>query len=303
MSTSQTTTTQCLAIQNTNNQWSMVAQPLPEKTLQSLPKAVTASAELSSDNTQYTLLYSATTQTLSVFCNDATEYLIATASIAMPQPLDILNVFYLGGMPYLVTYASDGSYVNFYRYNSDHTVDAVHNLYVGSGLTMVKALAYRDISFIVAYNGTTGDCTKYQITMPPYDGLSVQETWSDSWAKTWGHFNFFQFGGENFFLKANQDHKKVNIDHFMDDPDEGSHPVLSEDATSAMLNAKAITMFQGGEGQAYFLVYQNDGSLALNNIYPNGLGWWALADTSVAGNGNTLQTLQINNQTYLLIFS
>ncbi len=303
MSTSQDTSVQFLAIQNNNNHWSITTQALPEKTLQALPKAVTASAELSTRENHYTLLYSATTQTLSVFGNDTTEYLVAVAAIKMPNPLDILNVFYLGGMPYLVTYANDGKYLNFYRYNSDHTVSALHNLYVGEGLTMVKALPYRDISFLVAYNGTTGDCTKYQISLPPYDGLSVLETWSASWAKTWGHFNFFQFGGENFFLKANQDHKKVNIDHFMDDPDEGSHPVLSQDATSAMLNAQAISIYQGSEGQAYFLVYQSSGNLTLSSIYPNCLGWWELTNTSVAGSGQTLQPILVNDQPFLLIFS
>lgn len=102
MPTSQDKTVQFLAINNSNNNWSISAQPPPETTLKSLPNSVNTTAELSTGNQQYTLLYSATTQTLSVFCHDTTEYLIATASITMPQPLDILNVFYLGGMPYLV---------------------------------------------------------------------------------------------------------------------------------------------------------------------------------------------------------
>lgn len=303
MSPSQDPKVQLFAIENTNDNWNIAALALPEKTLQSLPLTVNFSAKLTLEDTLYTLLYSATSNTLSVFGHDTTDYLVATAAIEMPKSLDMLDVFYLGGMPYLVTYASDGNYLNFYRYNSDHTLDAVHNMYIGTGLTMVKALAYRDISFIVAYNGTTGDCTKYQVTLPPYNGLSVLETWSDSWAKTWGHFNFFQFGGENFFLKANQTHEKVNIDHFMDDPDEGSHPVLSQPASSAMLNAQAISIFQGNEGQAYFLVYESNGSLSLNSIYPNCLGWWELTTTTATSSGKLLQPLTINNQSYLLIFS
>ncbi|MEK9711114.1 MAG: hypothetical protein VW258_00965, partial [Thalassolituus sp.] len=161
----------------------------------------------------------------------------------------------------------------------------------------------RDPICVVLMNGTTGDSTTAPISLPPYDGLSLTQVWSDSWAKTWGHFTFFRFGGENFFLKINQQHEKINIDHFMDDPNEGSHPVLSKNACNTLLNASVLTGFSGPQGQAYFMVYQDSGSISLNSIYPNCMGWWTLTSGQTEANAQVLHPITINEKTYLIAIS
>lgn len=312
MTTPNTNTPSCLSMTTANGapsqtDWTFNPVELSAQVLAAIPADTSASATLSmaaaGSNTEYSLFYSPSANSISVCKQSTGTILEATSTINIDEPLDTMDVFYLGGLPYLSTYASDSSYLNLYRINEDFTLRQVRNQYVGSGFTMMHVLPYRDTSCVVLYNGTTGDCVKYQISVPPYDGLSLTQVWSDSWAKTWGHFTFFGFGGENFFLKINQQHEKVNIDHFMDDPDEGSHPVLSKNASHSLLNAAAISGFQGSEGQAYFLIYQSDGSLSLNSIYPNCLGWWSLGSTQTADNAKTLHTMTIANTPYLLLLN
>ncbi len=274
---------------------------LPSILHASLKGGVSVSATLSRNGNDFSLLYFPASKTLQMFSHDTQAILVPVASMELPQTLDYLEVFYLGGIPYLVTYAKADSDLNFYCLNADNSLTQVHNQYVGMGFSMMHVLPYRDTTCVVLYNGNTGECVKYQIAVPPYAGLSLTKVWSDVWAKTWGHFTFFQFGGENFFLKINQQHEKVNIDHFMDDADEGSHPVLSQDAANDMLNSAVIAGFQGQQGQAYFVNYQYNGSLTLNSIYPNALGWWTLDSATVDSGGSVLHPFSINGSDYLLI--
>lgn len=302
----------CLAIQapaiqapqanSDNTQWSIVPAELPQDIAQAIPSDTSATARLTIDGVSSSLFYSPSKATISFIEESESQPLSKLLSnSSVDQTLTSMDVFYLGGQPYLATYDTDSSYLNLYRIAADYRLSSVHNQYVGSGYTMMHVLPYRDTTCVVLYNGTSGDCVKYQVSVPPYDGLSLQEVWSDSWAKTWGHFTFFDFGGENFFLKINQQHEKVNIDHFMDDPDEGSHPVLSQNASQSMLNARSLSGFEGAEGQAYFFVYENNGDLSLNSIYPNCLGWWPLSNTQTIANAGCLHSISNGTSTWLLL--
>lgn len=294
---------QLLQLVQSENDWSIVSAALPASLLEALGQGIATSAVLSRDSVDYSLFYVAASKKLLMFSHDPQALLTPVAAVSVPEALDYLDVFYLGGAPYIATYAKASSYLNLYRLNADNSLTPVHNQYVGSGFTMMHVLPYRDTTCVVLYNGTTGDCVKYQLAVPPYDGLSLTQVWSDVWAKTWGHFTFFEFGGENFFLKINQQHEKVNIDHFMDDPDEGSHPVLSKDADNSLLSSSVLAGFQGPEGQAYFLNYQYNGSLSLNSIYPNCLGWWPLASQTVSTGGTVLHPFTTAAANYLLILN
>lgn len=306
--TTQNNTISCLSIStpddsNAQTSWAINPVTLSPKAASSIPTDTKAAARLTLNNVNYSLFYSPSAQSVTVCEETADTILAATGTAPVKEALDTMDVFYLGNQAYLATYSTSGSYLNMYRINDDFTLTSIHNQYVGSGFTMMHILPYRDTSCAVLYNGTTGDCVKYQISVPPYDGLSLTQVWSDSWAKTWGHFTFFRFGGENFFLKINQQHEKINIDHFMDDPDEGSHPVLSKNACNTLLNASVITGFQGDQGQAYFVVCQNNGSISLNSIYPNCLGWWALTSGQTETDVQVLHPLTINEKTYLIAIS
>ena len=292
---------QLLQFSQSGQSWDASTVNLPTAVTDSLNAGISVSAQLSRSGQDYSLFYIPASKKLLMFSHDATSLLVQVASMDLPETLDYLDVFYLGGAPYLATYAKSGSYLNLYSLNPDNSLTPVHNQYVGTGFSMMHALPYRDTTCVVLYNGSTGECVKYQMAVPPYAGLSLTQVWSDVWAKTWGHFTFFEFGGENFFLKINQQHGKVNIDHFMDDPDEGSHPVLSQDAGNALLNSAVLAGFQGPEGQAYFVNYQYNGSLTINSIYPNCLGWWTLHTSTVASGGSVLHPLSIDGKDYLLI--
>ena len=297
----------CLAIQpptagSEDTQWGITTATLPSDIAQAIPKDTSATARLTINGISCSLFYSPSQGSISFIEESDSQPLSKLLSnSAVDQALTTMDVFYLGGQAYLATYDTASSYLNLYRISADYSLSSVRNQYVGEGFTMMHVLPYRDTTCVVLYNGSTGACVKYQISVPPYDGLSLQEVWSDVWAKTWGHFTFFAFGGENFFLKINQQHEKVNIDHFMDDPDEGSHPVLSENASQSMLNAASLVGFQGKQGQSYFFVYENNGSLSLNSIYPNCLGWWPLTHTQTIADAGCLHAIPSKNSNWLLL--
>ena len=105
-------------------------------------------------------------------------------------------------------------------------------------------MAYRNSVYIVMYAFDTGKYKKYQLFTPANTALYPTVDLVRHLGQTWTRFAFFQFGGENFFIKTNLAHKKVNIDHFMDDANEGSHPVLNTPAPTDMLNASDVVLLK-----------------------------------------------------------
>jgi len=80
----------------------------------------------------------------------------------------------------------------------------------------------------------------------------VRSFWTKEWAQGWTRFAFFKMGGENFFLKTNPPHKNVNIDHMVDNPAEGSHPVGTHLPLALDLDVVAAVNFKHN---AYFASY------------------------------------------------
>ncbi len=274
--------------------------PLSAAAAEILSSGVSVSAQLSLNGNSVSIFYFPTRKTLHLFQHDAEIPLQPIDSIAIAEPLDYLDVFYLSEIPYIATYAKVGNQLNIYRLNSD-SLTFVQSHYVGPGFSLMKVLQYRDCSSVLLYNGNTGECVKYQITVPPYAGLCLTKTWSDFWERTWGHFAFFSFGGENFFLNINQQYEKTMLSHCSGDSRQGTFPVMTQKAGNTLLNSAIIQGFQGTEGQAYFVNYQYNGGLTLYSIYPDCKGWWTLNSTTVASGAAVLHPFRTSDADYLLI--
>jgi len=199
------------------------------------------------------------------------------------------------------SYITAESSIYYYQLKADFSVTKVYEGYVGADFSMVEPMAYRNSVYVVLYSFSTGNVKKFQLLTPANTPLYPQATWSDVWAKEWTRFAFFQMGGENFFIKTNLAHKKVNIDHFMDDAAEGSHPVLNTPAPTEILNAANVVSFEDSDGQPFFAVYSADGSLSINRVHPNCLGWSQVLNDTVATNAKGVSSFTIKGQNCLFI--
>ncbi|MAD46617.1 MAG: hypothetical protein CMI02_19055 [Oceanospirillaceae bacterium] len=256
------------------------------------------------DDEHYTLVADQSGQQITLLKNSDTadgEFSLASR-FELPQAVTLFKPFSLFGQIFFAGYQPGEAYLNLYQLNDAlSAVSKVRSQYVGSGYTMVQPLSYRYDNFIVLYNQASGDVAKYQMQIPAYHGVGMQQTWSDIWAKTWNRFAFFSFGGENFFIKTNLSHEKVNIDHFMDGLDQGSHPVLSEQADNDMLNAQTVVTFQDAKGEAFFAVCSDAGKVIVNRIFPNCEGWDTLCSSDSGAGIRSAVPVVINHKTCLLL--
>lgn len=113
--------------------------------------------------------------------------------------------------------------------------------------------------------------------------LVMLPIWSHPWAPGWTRFAFFQFGGENFFLKTNIGNpkntkvKNVNIDHVLDNISTGTVEVVAMSLPdyNNLTNVEPFTM---GSGDPYFVTYlSKSGAVTLNRFHGDCLGWSQVA--------------------------
>ncbi|MDI5936343.1 hypothetical protein [Halomonas kalidii] len=197
-----------------------------------------------------------------------------------------LSSFLLGGQLHLLAYTRDEGILDFFRV----TATDFQHLYryqrtygdTTTGFTTVHAFGYRDRCLFMGYNADTGASRLYGIQVPPQAPLSISQLWQSDWAKGWQDFCFFQLGGENFFFKHNPTYKAVNIDHYMDDPAQGSHPVGTGLPLPQETSAAATLALQEGPG---FAGYRADsGQLTVNRFHSDCQGWQRQAQVQ-AGRG------------------
>ncbi len=105
--------------------------------------------------------------------------------------------------------------------------------------------------------------------------------WAHPWAPGWTRFAFFQFGGENFFLKTNVGNSKklnVNIDHVLDTLSAGTAEVGTQLTLADALELNNVEPFTLGAGDPYFATYiSKSGTLTLNRFHSDCLGWTTVA--------------------------
>ncbi|KPQ20805.1 hypothetical protein [Halomonas sp. HL-93] len=213
-----------------------------------------------------------------------------------------LSPFLLGGQPHLLAYTRDEGILDFFRVTD---TDFQH-LYryqrtygdTTAGFTTVHAFGYRDQCLFMGYNADTGTSRIYGVQVPPEAPLSIRKLWQGEWAKGWQNFCFFQFGGENFFFKHNPTYKAVNIDHYMDDPVEGSHPVGTGLPLPQETSAAATLALLEGPG---FAGYRADnGQLVVNRFHSDCQGWQQQAQVQAGRGYSHLITLSFDDGKSLL---
>lgn len=201
--------------------------------------------------------------------------------------------------------ACDGSsgIITFLKITSGFKLNSLYSLNVGEAITTLKTMVYRNVWLLVAYNMETGDVNKYEVTVDSSsNSVSATKVWNAAWAKGWTRFSFFQLGAENFFIKTNMNYNKVNIDHFMDDADEGSHPVMNIIAPAQMVGLNNVNAFIDPKGFPYFVTYRINGEMTFNRIYGNCLGWDIKNQLNTDANLNLMLALNIESNNCLLIY-
>jgi hypothetical protein len=123
------------------------------------------------------------------------------------------------------------------------------------------------------------------------------------WAQGWTRFAFFQFGGENFFLKTNTWKPNVNIDHVLDDLAAGTAEVGSYLTLANAQRLDIVQPFSLGHGDPYFVSYmRSNGQLTLNRFHSDCLGWTTVASlTSKVGAAHVVPVQTADNSLFLLV--
>lgn len=202
-----------------------------------------------------------------------------------------------------LAYDATSGDLSFLNIDAELSIDVVYKLNIGKGVTTLKTFIYRKQLYFIAYNIETGHVSKYEIYIDKSSqAVSAQEVWKDCWAEGWTRFSFFQLGAENFFIKTNIKYSKVNIDHFMDDSDEGSHPVLNIDVPEQMDGLNNVNAFSGAWGYPFFATYRVNGEITFNSIYGNCLGWNMESELYTESNRYLMLVVSVSDKYYLMLY-
>jgi hypothetical protein len=237
----------------------------------------------------------------------------AGAAVSLGAPVDLLRVFELGGVTYLLGYTAATGVLRFVALNDDLTISKPTDYSrarppgATPGWTEIGPVTYNGQQYLVTYDFANGNVNLLSVSIVGTTAdpapIGVNDVWTWTWAKGWTRFAFFKLGGENFFLKTNTEKLNVNIDHLSLDPNTRSSEVLTY-AQNALPNAaslqivRSFTLAQGAPG---FLTYQQGQPIQVYAIWPNCQGWDNEAQLPVTG-PSQIVTWSMNNQTYALFY-
>jgi hypothetical protein len=224
---------------------------------------------------------------------------------------DVIEPFVIGNQHHLMCYDSKAGAFEFlgltdefslskpYRYFRDREPSAT------LGFTTLKAFVAFGQLGILGYNFDDGHVVMFRLSVrttsptgvPP---LSLNPVWSHYWAKGWTRFAFFQFGGENFFLKTNVLKPNVNIDHVLDDLS-GTVPVGSHLNLEAAERLGIVRSLDLSDEGPHFITYQKTGETTLNRIRSDCLGWTTVASFKSKENAAHVVPLKVGGKAMMLV--
>jgi hypothetical protein len=243
----------------------------------------------------------------------------AAAKPVIGEGKDIVNAFTLGNQPYVSVYTAENGVFEVYCIDSGLSLSKPyvfyrnHELAVSKGFTTVKAFTQLAQVVILGYNMKTGYVAMYTASITPVSAapgtppLLMLPVWAHPWAPGWTRFAFFQFGGENFFLKTNvADPTKlnVNIDHILDTLSAGTVEVGSHLPLADALDLSNVEPFTLGDGDPYFVAYiSKSGSATLNRFHSDCLGWTPVAEFNAQAGAAVVTPVTTADGKLFLVFA
>jgi hypothetical protein len=228
---------------------------------------------------------------------------------------DIINGFTLGNQPYLSVYTAQNGVFETYSLQSELSLSKPyefyrnHELAISKGFTTVRFFTQFGQVVFLGYNITTGYVAMYTASITPSSApgvlpLLMLPIWAHPWAPGWTRFAFFQFGGENFFLKTNVANPKklnVNIDHVLDTLGAGTAEVGTLLTLADALHLTNVEPFTLGNGEPYFVTYISDtGAATLNRFHGDCLGWSTVAKFAAPAGATVVVPLAADGKMFLL---
>ncbi|MGC1121148.1 MAG: hypothetical protein WBA22_08640 [Candidatus Methanofastidiosia archaeon] len=278
--------------------WSVTTGTLPEGYTSIFPFAI--------NSNPYMLMYDKTTHKADIYLTKDTTWMNRTASHDLDSDFDIMSPFLLAKQPHILAYNAKSGKFEFFRIEQDLTLSLLYTYSktygddATVGYTTVQPFSYRGSVYYLCYNFDTGTVAAYQLSVPATEPLKTTGIYLHEWAQGWTRFAFFEFGGENFFLKTNTKYVNVNIDHIVDDPSQGSHPVGTHLNLPQDLDAVAAFSMDGGD--PYFVTYKKSGETTFNRIHGDCLGWTQEAALSTGEDAGLVVPFEIGSINYVLIY-
>ena len=271
-----------------------------------LPEGYTSMVPIIMNSTSYMLMYDKTTHRADIYLTKNTAWMNKVKSQDLDSDFDILTPFLLANQPHILAYNAKSGKFEFFRIEQDlrlsqlYTYSKLYGDDATVGYTTVQPFSYRGSMYYLCYNFDTGAVAVYELSVPATKPLKTTKIYLHQWAQGWTRFAFFEFGGENFFLKTNTKYVDVNIDHIVDDPSQGSHPVGTHLNLPQDLDAVAAFFMDGGD--PYFVTYKKSGETTFNRIHGDCLGWTQEATLSTVEDADLVVPFRIDNTNYVLIY-
>lgn len=276
------------------------------KTEGTLPEGYTSILPFTISKKPYMLMYDKTTHEVDIYLTKNTTWMDRVASHDLDSDFDILNPLLLANQPHILAYNAKSGKFEFFRIEQDLTLSLLYTYSktygddATTGYTTVQPFSYRGPVYYLCYNFDTGRVAVYELSVPETKPLKTTNVYLHQWAQGWTRFAFFEFGGENFFLKTNTKYLDVNIDHIVDDPSQGSHPVGTHLNLPQDLDAVAAFSMDGGD--PYFVTYKKSGETTFNRIHGDCLGWTQEAALSTVKDADLVVPFEIDSSNYVLIY-
>lgn len=236
------------------------------------------------------------------------------SAIDLGGPCDIVQPFAIGDKLHLIAYTEKAGLLKFFAIGDGLTSSKTPFEYfrhrqpgVTTGWTVLQPLTYLNKNYYMAYGFHTGSVELFSISVtasaaggaPPLD---TENVWSWVWAKGWTRFAFFQFGGENFFLKTNTLKPNVNIDHLDSDPSIRSNEVGTEMVLEDAQKLDICRSFYQEGNAPYFLTYMKTGKTTFNRVHGDCLGWTTEARLTAVKGASDIVTYRIDDQSFALFY-
>lgn len=227
---------------------------------------------------------------------------------------NLIGAFVQGNRPYLSVYTASSGIFEMYSLMDDISLSKPvlfyrnHEPAISQGFTTLKFFTCFGQVVFLGYNAKDGHVALYTIrtlatspsNLPP---IAISPVWSHQWAQGWTRFAFFQFGGENFFIKTNTWRPNVNIDHIHDSLGLGTVEVATHMELEDAQDLSNVETFQLGTGNPHFVTYLKDaGLLRFYRFHGDCNGWDLVGRTnSKVGAGIVTPISMPDGQVFLLV--